>query len=136
MDLHYCTTIVITCIDFRFQDLIENWLKEKFPPKSYDRVALGGGVKNLDTVLSQIDIAVKLHHIKKVVLINHEECGAYGAESIPQKHQQDLQKAKAEIKKQYPNLQVEIYYLKKDGTFENIAKSKLSSSKSQKYLIV
>lgn len=40
--------------------------------------------------MSQIDISVKLHSIKKVVLTNHEDCGAYGAEGTEEKHRQDL----------------------------------------------
>lgn len=112
--------ILITCIDFRFQKIINNWISKNIRPKIFDRVSLAGTVKNLEAILDQIDIAVRLHHIKKVVLINHEDCGAYGAESTPEKHAQDLKNAASQIKEKYPDLEVETFYLHLDGTFEPI----------------
>lgn len=121
MDDHHCEAIVVTCIDFRLQETIIKWLSENFQPKTYDRVALAGGVKDLETILDQINIAVRLHHIKRVVLINHEDCGAYGEAGIPQKHSEDLKATKARVKEIYPNLEVEPYYLHLDGNFEPIS---------------
>ncbi|MDP3733406.1 MAG: hypothetical protein Q8Q91_02580 [Candidatus Daviesbacteria bacterium] len=114
---HKTEALIATCIDFRLQEAINNWIAQNFSPKTFDRVALAGGVKNLVVILSQIDIAVKLHHIKKAVLINHEDCGAYGAEGTQEKHSKDLQKAKEKILSKFPDLSVETYYLKLDGTF-------------------
>ncbi len=121
MNDHTAQALVTTCIDFRLQEAINKWIAQHFQPKTYDRVALAGGVKNLDTILGQIDIAVKLHHIKKVVLINHEDCGAYGETSTLQKHAEDLKAAKAKVNEVYPELAAEIYYLHLDGTFEPIS---------------
>lgn len=118
MDNHGADAVVVTCIDFRLQEAINKWISEHFPPKTFDRVALGGGVKNLEIILGQIDIAARLHHIKKVVLINHEDCGAYGEESTPEKHAEDLKAAKAKVKELYPDLEVETYYLHLDGLFD------------------
>ena len=81
---------------------------------------MAGGMNNLEIILGQIDISVKLHHIQKVVLINHEDCGAYGEAGTSQKHSEDLKTAKAKIKAIYPDLEVETYYLHLDGTFEQI----------------
>ena len=120
MDNHQCEAIIITCIDYRLQEIVNNWILDHFQPKTFDRVALAGGVKNLDVILSQVDIAVKFHHIQKVILINHEDCGAYGSEVTAEKHAQDLRSARATIQKQYPNLNVEIYYLHLNGTFKPI----------------
>lgn len=117
---HNAESAVITCIDFRLQEAINNWISQNFKPKTFDRVAWAGGVKNLPGILTQIEIAKRLHHIKKVVLINHEDCGAYGEEGTPEKHAQDLQNAKAKILSQFPDLSVDIYYLKLNGTFEPI----------------
>ena len=120
MDLHFCKTIIITCIDFRFQDLIDKWLDKNFRPKTYDRVASAGGVLDLDEVLKQVKVAYNLHHIKEVVLINHEDCGAYGKMGTPQKHAEDLSKAAKKIESLFPRLDVKTYYLHLDGTFEEI----------------
>jgi len=59
-----------------------------------------------------------LHHIRRVLFINHEDCGAYGEEGTHERHQEDLQNAASKIKEQFPDLEVETYYLHLDGTFE------------------
>ena len=120
MDLHFCKTIIITCIDFRFQDLIDKWLDKNFRPKTFDRVALAGGTLHLDEVLKQVRIAYKLHHIKEVVLINHEDCGAYGKDGTYEKHTEDLIKSAKKIKSLFRNLDVKTFYLHLDGTFEEV----------------
>lgn len=118
---HNCEVAVVTCIDFRLQEYIDNWIKQKFGTRNHDRIAWAGGVKNLDLILGQIEISYKLHHIKNVVLINHEDCGAYGAEGTPQKYAEDLKNAKAKILEKFPDVAVETYYLHLNGTFELVS---------------
>lgn len=72
-------------------------------------------------VLKQLAISNRLHHIKKLVLVNHEDCGVYGAERTEQKHVQDLDDAASRAKKAHPDIKVESYYLKQDGTFICVA---------------
>ncbi len=117
---HKAENIIVTCIDFRLQEAINNWISENFTPKTFDRVAFAGGIKNLDIILGQINIAVRLHHIKKVILINHEDCGAYGPEGTVDHHVKDLKQVKAHILEKFPHLEVETYYLHLDGTFEPV----------------
>lgn len=114
---HNAESIIITCIDFRLQEYINNWISQNFAPKTFDRVAWAGGVKNLDLILTQIEIAKSLHGIHRVILINHEDCGAYGEEGTKEKHSEDLATAKAKILSQFPDLEVDTYYLKLDGIF-------------------
>ncbi|OGE30581.1 hypothetical protein A2631_03430 [Candidatus Daviesbacteria bacterium RIFCSPHIGHO2_01_FULL_44_29] len=121
--LHTCKAVVITCIDFRFQDFIDQWLEKHFTPRDFDRVALGGGVKNLGVILSQIKISHDMHHIEKVILINHENCGAYAEADTPEKHAHDLLETKTKIKELYPDLDIETYYLHLDGEFEPVSLS-------------
>ena len=111
---------VICCIDFRFQDYIRKWIKKNLGEKNCDLVSWAGSTKDLNSVLKQIDISLKLHKIKKAVLIHHEDCGAYGKESTFEKHRQDLNKAKREIVKNYPNLKVNLFYLHLNGKFEKV----------------
>lgn len=121
MNAHGCETIIVTCIDFRFQQYLDNWIKENFTPKSFDRVAIAGGVFDLEYVLKQIEISHRLHHIKSVLLINHEDCGAYGEEGTHERHIQDLEAAKSRIAALYDNLNVKTFYLHLDGTFETVS---------------
>ncbi|OGF99406.1 hypothetical protein A2Y99_04470 [Candidatus Gottesmanbacteria bacterium RBG_13_37_7] len=117
--IHSCQAIVVTCIDFRFQDRIQKWIKNHIK-NGFDRVAVAGGVKNPDFVLSQIEISVRLHHTKEVYLINHEDCGAYGKEGNFEKHKQDLLATKEKIAEKHPFLKVYLLYLKLSGEFVTI----------------
>lgn len=89
--MHFCSTLLVSCIDFRIQRIVEEWARERLGERQYDRVAVAGGVKDLPSILKQIDLSVKLHNIKKVVLMNHEDCGAYlPAEKRPTLARQSL----------------------------------------------
>jgi carbonic anhydrase len=112
--------LIATCIDYRLQSFINSWISENLKSGTFDRVALGGGVKNLNVILEQVKIGHDLHQIQKVILANHEDCGAYGSEGTPEKHAADLKAAKEKINSLYPNLQVDLYYLHLDGEFEKI----------------
>lgn len=118
--MHTCNALLASCIDFRIQRTVEEWARTKLGERQYDRVAWAGGVLKRDEVMAQIDISVRLHQIKKVVLMNHEDCGAYGAAGTPEKHAEDLSATAAEIKKKYPALDIETYYVKLDGTVVSV----------------
>jgi len=122
MSNHICDGFVVACMDFRFQKYLKEWLGSNFDSKnkSYDFVGFAGASKNLDIIMGQLDISVRLHHTKEVVLIHHEECGAYGAESTHDRHAIDLNIAKKTILEKYPDLKVDLYYLHLNGEFEVI----------------
>ncbi|MBI4009363.1 hypothetical protein HY357_03955 [Candidatus Roizmanbacteria bacterium] len=120
MTIYTCDALVVSCIDFRFQKFIRKWLDKNMEGKTYDYVGFAGGTKDLKTIKKQLAISVKLHHISQVVLIHHEDCGAYGKQSTHAKHSQDLKKARRTIKKLYPKLQVYTYYIDLSGSFEKI----------------
>lgn len=82
--------LAVTCIDYRFYNkdtaFVANDL-ELF--RQADNVALAGAslagvskmfAKSVPAFWEQVGIAKTLHHINKVVLIDHRECGAYNAE--------------------------------------------------------
>jgi carbonic anhydrase len=118
---HIADAAVVACIDFRFQKFIRTWIDNNLTGKTFDYIGWAGSTKNLDSVLEQIGISVRLHQIKQVVLIHHEECGAYGEESTPERHAEDLKKARAATLAKYPDLAVDLYYLHLDGAFEPVA---------------
>ena len=120
---HVTDAIVVHCIDFRFQKNLDVWLLGRFGHDNYDRVSLAGGVYDFYTVLKQVEISDRLHKIKKVVLINHEDCGAYGSDGNYQRHKTDLEEAERKIEALFPNLDVETYYLHLDGRFEKMTRT-------------
>lgn len=127
MSNHTCSAVVISCIDFRFQNYINTWIQQNIGQDNFDRVALAGGVKDFDAILKQLEISKKLHHINKVVLLNHEDCGAYGPELAADKqeehleHENNLKDAVNKTKQKFNDLDVKAYFLHLDGTFELIA---------------
>jgi carbonic anhydrase len=114
---HPCDALVVSCIDFRFQKFIRDWTDKNLNNQTFDLIGFAGSTKDLDTIMKQLDISVRLHSIKKVILIHHEDCGAYGAESTPENHTRDLQKSRGVIFAKYPNLKIETYYLTLSGEF-------------------
>jgi carbonic anhydrase len=120
MSIHISDAFIVSCMDFRFQKYIRKWLDKNMGDKTYDYVGFAGASKDLKTIMMQLDISVRLHHIKQVILIHHEDCGAYGKESTHERHVKDLKKAQAVINAIYPDLQVNLYYLHLDGKFEKI----------------
>jgi hypothetical protein len=117
---HIADSCLVCCIDFRFQKHIRKFTDEYLKNKTFDLVGFAGASKSLDVVLIQLDISVRLHQIKQVVLIHHEECGAYGPESTRERHAADLKKARMAILEKWPNLQVDLFYMKLDGEVEKV----------------
>ncbi len=117
----YCEALVIHCMDYRLQKYLNDWLDTNYAAGKYDRVAIAGGALDIHSVLKHVELAVRLHVIKRVVLINHENCGAYGIDGTYERHKADLAEAQRKVLKSFPGLQVEKYYLHLDGNFELIA---------------
>lgn len=121
---HSCRAIVVSCMDFRLRKSIGAFIKShNIKEYGFDRVAIAGGVKNTAFVLDQVELSRKLHHIHDVYLINHEDCGAYGAEGTFEKHKADLLLAKEIISRKFPKLNVTTLYLKLDGTMVDVEKA-------------
>ena len=124
---HSCEAVVVHCIDFRFQKAISEFLGKKFPG-GYDRIAVAGGVKDLvengehSAIFRNLKISFDLHHPKTIVLIQHEDCGAYGgsagfadfaAEQVFQGGQ--LQGAEQLAKAQFPSVATENFLMRLFG---------------------
>ncbi|MBL8077520.1 MAG: hypothetical protein JNM55_06135 [Anaerolineales bacterium] len=115
---HKCEAIVVHCMDYRLQSYINQWLEVNLGKASYDRAVMAGGVYDVYDVIRQVDISARLHGISKVVLINHEDCGMYGPGGTEEHHEEDLREAEEKIRRIFPHLEVDTYYLNLDGTFE------------------
>lgn len=119
---HTCDALVLSCIDFRFHQLLTDYVRRDLGISRFDLVALAGGAKNLaspakkgykEAVLDNIDIAIRLHGIKGVILTNHMDCGAYGGsgkfatrdEEIAF-HEAELRKAEVKIRGKFSGLEI------------------------------
>ena len=88
----------------------------------YDLVAGAGSAKDLlgseaerDFLLKQITLSQKLHQIKNIVVLYHDNCGAYGITDLAEEaatQQADLTKIKAILAEQFPELIFTAYIIK------------------------
>jgi hypothetical protein len=118
MPANTCDAVVVHCFDFRLQQYLNDWLTKRFGIRNYDRISVPGAVREFAYVQSQIQMAYRLHNIRRVILINHEDCAAYGQFGTRERHMSDL--AYAEHVVQSMHLDVEKYYLHLNGEFERI----------------
>ena len=102
---HTCEAVVLHCIDFRFRNMLNEYLHKRFL-KGYDLISVAGSVKRLvldppehNFVLDQIRASHKLHEPKTIVLIQHEDCGAYGGSKAFADFQEELDTQKSELEK-------------------------------------
>jgi carbonic anhydrase len=123
-DAHECEAAVLCCIDFRFWRETMNFVESYFKIKSYDFPKLPGSAKAIiesngeDLASSCIEVPCNLHKVKKIIIINHEDCGAYGGskpfrgdeEAEQEFHEKELAKAFKEIKSIYPDKEVYTVY--------------------------
>jgi len=125
-NVHACEAVVLSCIDFRFWQETVKFVEEELGIKSFDFPSLPGAAKAINECADE-DIATKclqvpcdLHHVKKIVIINHADCGAYGGsvkfngdtEAEQKFHEEELKKAKAKIQAQFPDKEVILAYVK------------------------
>ncbi len=121
MTKHLTDTIIVHCMDFRFQKYLNDWIIENVGDGNYDRLSIAGSVFDFETISKQVQISSRLHEIKKAIVINHEDCGAYGAEGNKERHESDLRNAREKLDECCRHLDVELYYLHLDGTFEGVS---------------
>jgi hypothetical protein len=133
---HYIAdACVVWCFDDRFYKLLKEFGKqEKF--NHIDLVKIAGGAKALageapsdrDFVLNQIRTSVRLHGTKRVVLMLHRDCGAYGGsknftdgEAEKTELVKQLRDAQDFVKKEFPDvisLSVDGYFADFDGLYK------------------
>lgn len=132
--------LLLSCMDFRLMDDIERCMSEDHQLKDkYDHIVLAGaslGALNekypawSKTFWEHLGIAIELHDIHKVILMDHRDCGAYKvilgedfAKDPPREtevHAAQLKKLKAAIQEKYPKLEVELLLMALDGKVETI----------------
>ncbi|MFZ5365607.1 MAG: carbonic anhydrase [Patescibacteria group bacterium] len=119
---HTCKALLVTCMDFRFQQAVFEFAKAQGLSGQYDLYSIAGAQKTFlaeatqATALKQVELSRKLHGMTNVYLIAHWDCGAYGGSQTfetPDKQRQtyldDLDKAKNMILKHFREIQVRKY---------------------------
>ena len=116
--------MVLSCIDPRFQPKVYKYLKAKNLTGKYSAFTIAGAAIGVthqkfkkwhSTFWENLETSIKLHKIKKLIVINHKDCGAAKLankekrfnEAIENKiHKESFKNIKKTLKKKYPNLKV------------------------------
>lgn len=135
----HVTALAITCIDYRLVDDAVHFFDAKKLTKDYDQVSLAGA--SLAAVSDKfpssnaafwdhVGIAKQLHHIKKLIVVDHRDCGAYkvaygkafrgDAAGETAQHKQVMQQVKAKLARTHPDLTAEFYLMALDGKAERV----------------
>ena len=135
MKLNY-EAMVLSCIDPRFQPIVYNYLKKKDLTGKYSSLTIAGSAigvtankfKRWHKVFwDNFDTSIKLHNIKKLIVINHRDCGAakiingkkeFSNNNETKVHKNSFYKIKKIFKKKYPKLSIELKIISLNGKVE------------------
>jgi len=132
---YQCDAAIVWCFDNRFDLGFRKFLK-KIGVTYSDPIKIAGGAKSLaapegaierEFVLDQIRKSIQLHDTRRVILMLHSDCGAYGglaggfggdARAEIEHHQRELRRAAATLRRELPGIAVDGYFVDFEGVWE------------------
>jgi carbonic anhydrase len=117
-------TMVLSCIDPRFQSKVYKYLKAKKLTGKYSAFTIAGAAVGVthqkfkkwhSTFWENLETSIKLHKIKKLIVLNHKDCGAakivnkekrFNAAVENKIHKESFKNIKRTLRKRYPDLKV------------------------------
>lgn len=132
---YHCDAAILWCFDNRFELGFRKFLKRIGVTYS-DPIKIAGGAKCMaspehetdrEFVLEQIRTSMRLHGTRRVILMLHSDCGAYGglaggfgrdaaAEAIH--HELELHRAANNLRAAIPGIEVQGYFVDFDGIWD------------------
>jgi hypothetical protein len=133
-ETYHCDAAVVWCFDNRFELGFRKFLK-RIGVVNTDPIKIAGGAKCLSSperesdrafILDQIAKSIRLHGTRRAILMVHSDCGAYGglaafgndAEKEARHHRDELHLAAAVVSKEFPELQVDGYFVDFEGVWQ------------------
>lgn len=132
--------LLLSCMDYRLVDETERYMAGRDLRDKYDHIILAGASLGATTdkypswnttFWEHLDVAIKLHSIKKVIILDHRDCGAYKVilgedfSKDPAKekavHTEKLSALAGMIKEKYPTLEIELQLMDLEGNVEKIS---------------
>ncbi len=136
---HQSDYLLISCIDFRLNDEVSQFMQKRGLTDNYDTLVLAGaslGVYNKQypewekTFLDHLKLVVDLHKVKGVIIIDHRNCALYkkllgseiesSRERETEVHRAQFLEVREVIYKNYPQLKVEFLLMDLDGSVETV----------------
>lgn len=134
-ETYHCDAAVVWCYDDRFDVPFRKFLK-RIGIIRPDSIKVAGGAKCISSperdsdrefIFDQIRKSIRLHATKRVILMTHSDCGAYGGLGHAFKgdtrveaahHQQELQRAATHLAQAIPGLEINTYFADFEGIWE------------------
>ena len=131
---YQCDAAIVWCFDNRFDLGFRKFLKRVGVANS-DPIKIAGGAKCLaspdheserEFVLEQIRKSMQLHGTRRVILMVHSDCGAYGglaegfggdARAEAEHHRAELHRAAETLRKAIPEVEVDAYFMDFEGVW-------------------
>jgi len=132
--------MVLSCIDPRFQDLVNKQQDSEGLSGKYSAFTIAGASIGVvapaikewhKTFWDNLGASVQLHNIKKVIVVNHRDCGAakiaYGDAKVANAavetvtHKEALMEFRKQLKEKHPELGVELTLMSLDAKLEKFA---------------
>jgi carbonic anhydrase len=132
---YQCDAAILWCFDNRFELAFRKFLK-RIGVNNSDPIKIAGGAKCLASpeleserkfVLDQIRKSMNLHGTKRVILMVHSDCGAYGglaggfggnARAEAAHHERELARASENLLEAIPGIEVQGYFVDFEGIWE------------------
>tara|TARA_B100001057_G_scaffold294933_1_gene295051 strand:+ start:984 stop:1379 length:396 start_codon:yes stop_codon:yes gene_type:complete len=116
--------MVLSCIDPRFQPKVYKYLKDKKLTGKYSSFTIAGAAIGVthkkfrkwhSTFIDNLSTSIKLHKIKKIIVINHKDCGAAKIANGGKKfnsvienkiHRESFRKIKKVLNNRFPSMKI------------------------------
>lgn len=137
---HQIEALLLNCMDFRLVDEVTRYMKSRGLTDQYDQITLAGAAIGVltdkrsawgETFWQHVTLARELHNIKKIIVIDHRDCGACKAfirsdcatdrDTEFAIHQKWLTRLAQEIHRREPELRVELLLMDLDGSVEEVS---------------
>ena len=120
----FCT--LINCMDGRVQTSCNAWMRACFGAEHVDTITAPGPVKRLaegqgGELLDYVRISVEKHGSKTIAIAAHPECAGNPVEKDVQL--EELKKAVAVLKAEFPQTEVVALWANLDGAVEDVSSS-------------
>jgi len=135
----HCEALALTCIDYRLVDDAVRFFDRQHLTNDYDQLSLAGASlaavspkfpSSNRAFWDHVEIAKTLHHVKKLIVLDHRDCGAYkvafgdkfasGGAAETAQHKAVMRELKTGLKKRHPDLAPEFYLMALDGSAERV----------------
>ena len=135
-----CEALLLSCVDYRLQDATTAYMDRIGLRDDYDHVALAGASLAAmtrerpawgRTFREHLALALDLHRIRRVLVLDHRDCGAYrlllgesavrGPRTEYQTHARVMRALRARILGDHPRLKVDLGLMALDGSVETVS---------------